>query len=99
MFEEGEKVTLDDVIELSKKGNALTLNDLAKFKSVIAGSGIFILEYDLGKGYTFTIGSTTLEKIDYARLRYSGSENYIDIRTALGVIVMSADISLQAHRR
>ena len=81
VFEEGEKMTLDDVIELSKKGNALTLNDLAKFKGVIAGSGIFILEYDLGKGYTLMVGSMTLEKVDYARLRYSGSENYIDIRT------------------
>ena len=81
VFEEGEKMTIDDVIELSKKGNALTLNDLAKFKGVIAGSGIFILEYDLGKGYTLMVGSMTLEKIDYARLRYSGSENYIDIRT------------------
>ena len=80
-FEEGETMTLDDVIELSKKGNALTLNDLAKFKGVIAGSGIFILEYDLGKGYTLMVGSMTLEKIDYARLRYSGSENFIDIRT------------------
>ena len=80
-FEEGETMTIDDVIELSKKGNALTLNDLAKFKGVIAGSGIFILEYDLGKGYTLMVGSMTLEKIDYARLRYSGSENFIDIRT------------------
>ncbi|HOH87275.1 dockerin type I repeat-containing protein [Ruminococcus sp.] len=81
VFEEGEKMTLDDVIELSKKGNALTLNDLAKFKGVIAGSGIFILEYDLGNGYTLMVGSMTLEKIDYARLKYSGSENFIDIRT------------------
>ena len=80
-FEEGETMTIDDVIELSKKGNALTLNDFAKFKGVIAGSGIFILEYDLGKGYTLMVGSMTLEKIDYARLRYSGSENFIDIRT------------------
>ena len=80
-FEEGETMTIDDVIELSKKGNALTLNDFAKFKGVIAGSGIFILEYDLGKGYTLMVGSVALDKIDYARLRYSGSENYIDIRT------------------
>ena len=80
-FEEGETMTIDDVIELSKKGNALTLNDLAKFKGVIAGSGIFILEYDLGKGYTLMVGSVALDKIDYARLRYSGSENFIDIRT------------------
>ena len=72
VFEEGEKMTIDDVIELSKKGNSLTLNDFAKFKGVIAGSGIFILEYDLGKGYTLMVGSMTLEQIDYARLRYSG---------------------------
>ena len=81
VFEEGAMMTLDDVVELSKKGNALTLNDFAKFKGVIAGSGIFILEYDLGKGYTLMVGSVALDKIDYARLRYSGSENYIDIRT------------------
>ncbi|MBP5434007.1 hypothetical protein [Ruminococcus sp.] len=81
VFEEGEKMTLDDVIALSQKGNALTLNDFAKFKGVIAGSGIFILEYDLGKGYTLMVGSVALDKIDYARLRYTGSEKYIDIRT------------------
>ena len=81
MFTEGEMMTLDDVIELSKKGNSLTLNDLAKFKGVVAGSGIFILEYDLGNKYTFTVGSMTLERIDYAILSYSGSENDIDIRT------------------
>ncbi|WP_366509115.1 dockerin type I repeat-containing protein [Ruminococcus sp.] len=81
VFEEGEKMTLDDVIALSKKGNALTLNDFSKFKGVIAGSGIFILEYDLGKGYTLMVGSVALDKIDYARLRYSDSENYVDIRT------------------
>ena len=81
VFEEGEMMTLDDVVELSKKGNALTLNDFAKFKGVIAGSGIFILEYDLGKGYTLMVGSVALDKIDYARLRYTGSEKYIDIRT------------------
>ena len=81
VFTEGETMTFDDVIELSKKGNALTLNDFAKFKGVIAGSGIFILEYDLGNGYTLMVGSVELDKIAYARLRYSGSENDIDIRT------------------
>lgn len=81
VFTEGEIMTIDDVIELSKKSNALTLYDLAKFKGVVAGSGIFILEYSLGNGYTFMVGSMTLESIDFARLSYSGSENYIDIRT------------------
>ncbi len=81
VFTEGEIMKLDDVIELSKKGDALALNDLAKFKGDIAGAGIFILEYDLGNGYTFMIGSMTLEKIDFARLCYSSKENYIDIRT------------------
>lgn len=81
VFTEGEIMKIDDVIELSKKSNALTLYDLAKFKGVVAGSGIFILEYDLGNGYTFMVGSMTLERIDFARLRYSDNENYIDIRT------------------
>ena len=81
VFEDGETMTLDDVVELSKKGNALTLNDFVKYKGVIAGSGIFILEYDLGNGYTLMVGSMTLEKVDYARLRFSGSESFIDIRT------------------
>ena len=81
VFTEGEIMKLDDVIELSKKGDALALNDLAKFKGDIAGAGIFILEYDLGNGYTLIIGSMTLEKIDFARLCHSSRENYIDIRT------------------
>ena len=81
VFEEGEIMTLDDVIELSKKGNALTLSDFAKFKGVIAGSGIFILEYDLGNGSFLRVGSGDLCKIDYARLKYTGIESYIDIRT------------------
>ncbi|MCR4637621.1 dockerin type I repeat-containing protein [Ruminococcus sp.] len=81
VFEEGENMTLDDVIELSRKGNALTLKDFVKYKGVIAGSGIFILEYDLGNGYTLTVGSIEHYDIAYARLRHSGSNNYIDIRT------------------
>jgi len=81
MFEEGETMTLDDVVELSKKGNALTFKDFVKYKGVIAGSGIFILEYDLGNGYTLMVGSIEHYDIAYARLRYSGSERFIDIRT------------------
>ena len=81
VFEEGESMTLDDVVELSKKGNALTLKDFVKYKGVIAGSGIFILEYDLGNGYTLMVGSIEHYDIAYARLRYSGSESFIDIRT------------------
>ena len=81
VFTEGEMMTLDDVIELSKKGKALTLKDFAKFKGVIAGSGILILEYDFGGGCFLTVGSIEPYHIDYAILRYPGCEKSIDIRT------------------
>ena len=81
VFEEGEMMTMKDVIELSKKGEALKLNDFAKYKGVGVGSGLYILEYDLGNGYTLMVGSADLYNIEYARLKYSEFENYIDIRT------------------
>ncbi|MCR5601147.1 MAG: hypothetical protein K6G33_10465 [Ruminococcus sp.] len=85
VFEEGEMMTLRDVIELSKKGNDLTWNDLAKYKGVEVGSGLYILEYNLGNGYMLHVGGTTpiaikdSEEITYALL--SHNEKTIDIRT------------------
>jgi hypothetical protein len=85
VFEEGEQMKLKDVVELSKKGSDLCWGDLAKYKGVDIGSGLFILEYDLGNGYMLHVGgtspviSTDTEAIMYARL--SHGEKTIDIRT------------------
>ena len=85
VFEEGEQMKLKDVVELSKKGNDLCWADFVKYKGVDVGSGLFILEYNLGNGYMLHVGGTlpTLDKspeaIMYALL--SRNEKSIDIRT------------------
>ena len=85
VFEEGEQMKLKDVVELSKKGNDLCWADFVKYKGVDVGSGLFILEYNLGNGYMLHVGGTlptldkSLEAIMYARL--SRNEKTIDIRT------------------
>lgn len=85
VFEEGEMMTLKDVIELSKKGSALTWGDFVKYKGVDVGSGLYILEYVLGNGYILHVGGVpptaaiAEAKIEYIRL--SHGKKSIDIRT------------------
>lgn len=76
------QLTLNDVIELSKKGNDLTWDDFKDYISTDIGSGLYIEKYDLEEGYTLLVGGVPSEKPYYIDLyRYDDTKNSIDIRT------------------
>lgn len=79
---EAEELTLDDVVRLSEKGGELDWKDFAQYKSQSTGSGLYILYYDIGGGYSLAIGGVPDEKPMYMRLIYGAmdSDDYIDIR-------------------
>ena len=76
------QLTLNDVIELSKKGDDLTWEDFKDYISTDIGSGLYIEKYDLEDGYTLLVGGVPSTKPYYIDLyRFDDSKNSIDIRT------------------
>jgi len=49
-------LTVEDVIRLSAKGDDLSWDDFAGYKSTETGSGLYIRVYKLDQGYTLSIG-------------------------------------------
>ncbi|EWM54828.1 dockerin type I repeat-containing protein [Ruminococcus flavefaciens] len=76
-----EILTLDGVRELSKKGSSLTWSDFDDYRGRVAGSGLYILEYDLEDDYVVLIGGVPEEKPWYIYLFRYYEQNRIDIRT------------------
>ena len=76
-----KQLTLDDVIELSSKGDELVWEDLADYIGYETGSGLYIVTFDIDDNYTLIVGGTgAVGKPSYAHLTYN-DETYIDIRT------------------
>lgn len=76
-------LTLDDVIELSKKGDELSWNDFEGFPYRDIGSGLFIRVYEINPWFSLWIGGGNLNtKPMYIQLRIkTDPEDSIDIRT------------------
>ena len=79
---ETDKLSLEKVIELSKKGNELSWEDFGKYDSIEIGSGLYIRHYDIDENYYLLIGGSSIdEKPMYIYLiKANNSDNYIDIR-------------------
>ena len=76
-----KQLTLDDVIELSSKGDELVWEDLADYIGYETGSGLYIVTFDIDDNYTLVVGGTgAVGKPSYAHLTYN-DDTYIDIRT------------------
>ena len=76
-----KKLTLDDVIELSSKGDELVWEDLDGYEGYETGSGLYIVKFDIDDNYTLIVGGTgAVGKPQYAHLTYN-DDTYIDIRT------------------
>ena len=76
-----KQLTLDDVIELSSKGEELVWEDLAEFKGVETGSGLYIVTYRIDENFEFMVGGTAATgKPMYAYLTYVDGE-HVDIMT------------------
>lgn len=78
----GEKLTLKDVIELSKKGNELGWADFENFSYFETGSGLYIRQYEIDEMFYLSVGGTnTDEEVWYIYLTANdGLESSIDIR-------------------
>lgn len=76
-----KQLTLDDVIELSSKGEELVWEDLAEFKGVETGSGLYIVTYRIDDDFSLVVGGTAATgKPMYAYLTYGDGE-HVDIMT------------------
>lgn len=78
-LEEGKTMTLDDVIELSKKGDDLTWSDFEPYKALDASTCIRNWQYELGNGYILDVGGQPDEKPDFILLGYYSFQN-CDVR-------------------
>lgn len=79
---EVDKLSLQKLIELSKKGNELSWENFEKYDSIDIGSGLYIRKYDIDENYYLLIGGNIDEKPMYIRLvKANDLDNYIDIRT------------------
>lgn len=77
-----EPLSLDDVLTLSKKGEALTFADFGDHLYVETGSGLYIRIYEIDDMFTLTVGGAVPEeKLMYAYLGANdGTQQVIDIR-------------------
>ncbi|MEK4513461.1 hypothetical protein EJP82_08410 [Paenibacillus anaericanus] len=80
---EKDNLSLENVIELSIKGNELSWKDFKIYDSTDIGSGLYIQHYDIDEKYYLLIGGGSIdEKPMYIRLvKANNSDDYIDIRT------------------
>lgn len=78
------KLTIEKIIELSEKGEALTWGDFEQYEnSGDIGSGLYVIRYDMEEPYYVLVGGADTETIPmYIRLvSTQNTDNYIDIRT------------------
>lgn len=74
------KLTKDDVIRLSRKGDALTWSDFENYEYTDIGSGLFVWEFIIDDDLRLLVGGVGLEtKPGYIRLKGSNRKD-IDIR-------------------
>lgn len=75
-----KQMTIDDVKELAKKGDALDWSDFEEYKGEDVGSGLYILEFELENGFFLRVGGVPDRKPDYIEFSRKYGEG-IDIRT------------------
>ena len=79
---DGNRLTLDEVIELSAKREDLTWSDFERYESKDVGSGLYIYFYDIDDTFGLWIGGVPSDKPMYMRLATKADmKNAIDIRT------------------
>jgi len=79
--DEQKQLTLEDVIELSAKGQDLTWEDFHEFKSRETGSGLYIRLYEIDEIFSVWIGGgSPVTTPMYIYLSANGLDNRIDIR-------------------
>ena len=90
---DGRKLTLDDVVTLSQKGDALSWSDFERYQGREVGSGLYIMRYEIDELFDVLVGGVPDETPWYIYLRVNNeADDRIDIRTE--------DVStfVEAHR-
>lgn len=90
---EPQKLTLDDVVMLSQKGDALSWSDFERYQGREVGSGLYIMRYEIDELFDVLVGGVPDETPWYIYLRVNNdADDRIDIRTE--------DVSafVEAHR-
>lgn len=78
----GRKLTLDDVIMLSQKGDALTWSDFERYQGQDIGSGLYIMRYEIDGLFDVLVGGVPNVTPMYIYLRvHNEADDSIDIRT------------------
>lgn len=79
---EEKTLSIEKVIELSKRENNLSWEDFEKYESKEVGSGLYILRYEINDKYHLIIGGYNKEQEPmYIRLASNeNKEDFIDIR-------------------
>ena len=75
-----KEMTLDDVIELAKKGNDLDWSDFEDYKCYDTTTCIRYWTFDLGDGFELEVGGPEGEKPDFINLYYNSTQ-FCDVRT------------------
>ena len=79
---ENRKLTLDDVVMLSEKGDALSWSDFERYQGREIGSGLYIMQYRIDELFDVLVGGVPDEKPMYIYLRVNTeADDHIDIRT------------------
>ena len=79
---ENRKLTLDDVVMLSQKGDALTWLDFERYQGQDIGFGLYIMRYEIDERFEVRVGGVPDEKPMYIYLKVNTeTDDHIDIRT------------------
>lgn len=93
VISQAEKLTLDDVVTLSQKGDALTWSDFERYQGRDIGSGLYIIRYEIDEVFDVLVGGVPDETPWYIYLRVNNeADDRIDIRTE------DVSIFVEAHR-
>ena len=93
VISQAEKLTLDDVVMLSQKGDELSWSDFEQYQGREVGSGLYIMCYEIDELFNILVGGVPDETPWYIYLRVNNEvDDRIDIRTE--------DVStfIEAHR-
>jgi len=70
-----QKLTLEKVKELAKKGDNITWQDFESFEGLETGSGLYIMSYTIDDNYYVLVGGSTKMKPVYVKLAYHKDKN------------------------
>lgn len=73
-----KQMTLDDVIELSKKGDDLTFADFEKYYYINIGSGLIIEKFIINDNYDLYVGGSS--SVGYVKLKYKEDKTTDDYK-------------------